>query len=353
MFKIRNIDSFKPGEFEKVGILKGKRWYFNSEKGKKCLFKPKRRLFKNEVSKKELPQIGKIFCANHYGEFVGSWLANRADIQVCKVELAHLSKYYENRHKEKNYGTPEEKDGCISYSKLEKDDTLEAGMITINRFKDRYEEIFKRITKDDIGNINDNIELILAAAIARVVDFYKITGNCGEEYIQRKVKQVRKKIIEMVVFDCLYGNNDRHDENWSIHIKTSGDIDLYPLYDNEKVLGLYENYKFIKSALENGDIEHLEEEKFCSRMKVPGELKKNSTYKEMLEYLMSRYSNETREILEKHLNKNTVEDVRNCLKNCEGLPIEYVDFGTQMYKYRSIYAKRLIEHDKNKEDRII
>ena len=27
MYKFRNIDSFKPGAFERIGMLKGKRWY--------------------------------------------------------------------------------------------------------------------------------------------------------------------------------------------------------------------------------------------------------------------------------------------------------------------------------------
>ena len=89
MFEFRNIDGFKPYKFEKVGELKGKRWYIDSKKRKKGLFKPKRPEFKDH----------KVFCANHYGEFVGSVLASETGIPACKAELAHLSKYYANIHK--------------------------------------------------------------------------------------------------------------------------------------------------------------------------------------------------------------------------------------------------------------
>ena len=341
MFEFRNIDGFKPYKFEKVGELKGKRWYIDSEERKMGLFKPKRPEFKDQ----------KVFCANHYGEFVGSVLASETGIPACKAELAHLSKYYANIHKERNHGTPEEKDGCIIYSQLEREDTLEAGKIAIESFKEKYRESYDEIIKDDKhkGNVNDNVELVLASSISRVADFYRMKGNCSEEFIQAKMQQTKKRIIEMIVYDCLYGNYDRHDENWSMHLKASRDIDVYPLYDNERVLGLYENQNFIEDTLKNEEVEKKAEENFFSRMHVPGETKKNSTYKEMLEYLMNTYPQETREMLQKQLSRHTAESIRKLLEECEGLPSVYVDFGTQMYTYRNAFAKELLERNKNFE----
>ena len=174
-----------------------------------------------------------------------------------------------------------------------------------------------------------------------------MSGIHSEEFIQAKMQQLRKRMIEMIVYDCLYGNYDRHDENWSMHLQASGDIDLYPLYDNEKVLGLYENQNFIQDTLRDEEVEKKAEEKFFSRMHVPGEDKKNSTYKEMLEYLMNTYPQETREMLQKQLSRHTAESIRKRLEECDGLPSVYVDFGTQMYTYRNAFAKELLERNKN------
>ena len=341
MFKFRNIDKFIPFRFEKVGMLKGKRWYIDSEEDQMGLFKPKRYEFKDR----------KVFCANHYGEFIGSVLAREADMQACKAELAHLGRYYSNIHKERNHATPEEKDGCIIYSQLEKGDTLEPGVLTIERFRDIHKERYEEIIKDErhINERHDSVELVLASGISRVEDFYRTDGRYSEEFIQAKMQQTKKRIIEMIVYDCLYGNYDRHDENWSMHLKASGDIDLYPLYDNEKVLGLYENQNFIEDTLRNEEVEKKAEEMFFSRMHVPGETKKNSTYKEMLKYLMNTYPQETREMLQKQLSRHTAESIRKRLEECDGLPSVYVDFGTQMYTYRNAFAKELLERNKNFE----
>lgn len=341
MFEFKNIDRFIPYKFEKVGMLKGKRWYIDSKENRMGLFKPKRYEFKDR----------KVFCANHYGEFIGSVLAKETGVQACKAELAHLGQYYSNIHKERNHATPEEKDGCIIYTELDKKDALEAGVLTIEKFKDKHKESFERIIKDErnVRDINDNVELVLASSIARVEDFYRKSGKYTEEFIQEKIEQTRKRIIEMIIFDCLYGNYDRHDENWSMHVKASGDIDVYPLYDNEKVLGLYENQNFIEDILEKEDMEQIIEETFFSRMRVPGETKENSTYKDMLEYLMNTYPQETMEILAKQLSKNTTQSIRKHLEECEGLPSAYIEFGTQMYAYRNIFAKEVLEHIKNFE----
>ncbi len=341
MFEFRNIDGFIPYKFEKVGELKGKRWYIDSKERKTGLFKPKRPEFKDH----------KVFCANHYGEFVGSVLARETDIPACKAELAHLSKYYANIHKERNHATPEEKDGCIIYSQLEKGDTLEPGILTIEKFRYMHKESYDEIIKDDKhkGDANDNVELVFASIISRVEDCYRKKEIYSEEFIQAKIQQTRKRIIEMIVYDCLYGNYDRHDENWSMHIKGNENIDLYPLYDNERVLGLYENQSFIEDTLRNQEVEKKTDENFFSRMHVPGETKKNSTYKEMLEYLMNTYPQETREILQKQLSRHTAESIRKLLEECEGLPSVYVDFATQMYTYRNAFAKGVLQNIKNFE----
>lgn len=335
MFNFRNIDSFIPGKFESIGMLKGKRWYLNQETGKIGLFKPKRFEFGDR----------KVFCANHYGEFVAHKIAENANINSCPVELAHLSKYYANIHKERNNGTPEEKDGCITYNLLDEESNLEPGQIVINSFELKNKKEFDRLTKQDIKRTEkyDNLEVILEAISARTKEYYLCQkNNFSVAYINEKIKENKKRMIEMMVYDCLFGNNDRHDENWSMEKKIDGsDISIYPLYDNERILGLYENQYKIEHSLKTNSVENFSEENLFSRMKVPGETKSHSTYKDVLTYLVEHYELETREVLNRLFEKNTPQKINSILDECERLPECYKEFGSQMYQTRYNFAKNL------------
>ena len=363
MFVFRNIDSFQPKKFERVGMLKGKRWYLKDSKYNKPelgLFKPKRYEFKDK----------KVFCANHYGEFIGYLLAHNSSTPACPVELAKLTKYYENIFKERNGGTPEEKKGCISYSLLTPDESLEAGNVVIDIFRCREKEKFDKITKNEksFSYDEDNLELFLASVESRTQTFYedyykryknqlppihqKFGENISEEYIKNKIDENRKLALQTIVYDCLYGNNDRHIENWSMVTKykfNRADMELYPLYDNERVLGLYENQHVIENALKNNDVENISDKILYSRMKVPMETKRTSTYKDVLQYLMEHYPEEVSPILKLHLEKNTPAKINEFLTSCEGLPSCYVDFGNIMYRGRYDFATKLLERTKTKQ----
>ena len=354
MFDFRNIDKFIPGKFERMGMLKGKRWYTNTEDDKEIysvgLFKPQRKEFGNK----------RIFCANHYGELVGYLLGLNAGVDICKAELAHLSQYHENIHKVRNGARAEEKYGCVTYSKLGHNQELEHGRLVVDIFASDDYEKFQKLTLDDKEvDKSDNIEVVLASIEHRIRKFYK-DSDCSDEMIEEKVQKNRHKAIEMMVYDCLYGNNDRHDENWAMVRNRAGtEIELYSLYDNERVLGLYENQEFIKDTLgintphreftpsEIKDrVEKASEECLFSRMRVPGETKKRPSYKSVLEYLIKNYREDTLEILEKHLKKNTPQMIQMFVASCEGLPEPYIEFQKIMYESRYNFAKELYEKNK-------
>lgn len=348
MFKFRNIDSYTPGRFERMGMLKGKRWYTGfqnvDEESKELslvLFKPKRKEHGDK----------KVFCANHYGELVGYLLALGSRTPACKVELAHLSSYYENIHKERNNGTPESRDGCISYCQLERGQFLHHGKLVV----DDYVRTHPSPEYEYKKNYENNIELTIAAIEESTRNFYKKSSiKRSEEYIEAKVQENRKAALNMIVYDCLYGNNDRHDENWAMVKDLEGrDIGLYYLYDNERVLGLYENIRTVGSALENDAVEQDSEKTLFSRMIVPGQKETSSSYKDVLNYLITNYD-ETRELVEKHLKGNPPIKVRMYLENCEGLPHEYVAYGAKMYESRYNFAQNLLlqKGTKNSEDRL-
>ena len=340
MFKFKNIDSFTPGRFERMGMLKGKRWYTglqeideNNREYALVLFKPKRKEHGDK----------KVFCANHYGEFIGYLLSLGSRTPACKVELAHLSEYYENIHKERNNGTPEEKDGCISYSHQEKGQILHHGKLVIDEYlreNSSSEFEFKKYYENDI-------DICIAAIEEETRRYYqKSSFKRSEDYIEEKVKENRKAALNMIVYDCLYGNNDRHDENWAMVKDLDGlDISLYPLYDNERVLGLYENIRTIESSLEKNTVEQDSEKTLFSRMTVPEQNATSSSYKDVLTHILSKYS-EVGEILETHLKGNPPMKVKMYLESCENLPKQYVAYGMKMYESRYNFAKNLVRESK-------
>lgn len=339
MYKFKNIDDYIPERFEQMGMLKGKRWY--SKKPELGLFKPKRYEFGDR----------KIFCGNHYGEFVGYLLSLGPEIQACKAELAHLTKYYPNIHKERNHGTPIEKDGCITYNDLKENERLEHGGLVIEGFSmqypKEYEELILKEKSPNSKNNYDNIEIILAAIESRVRDFYRKNGT-SEEEIERLVQNEKRKMIKCIVYDCLYGNNDRHDENWAMRVDINGKyISLYPLYDNERVLGLYENQKVIEDALRKNTVESESENILFSRMRVPGESKNYSSYKDVLKYMLENYREETKAEIQANLSQNTPDRVSGYLEDCEGLPQCYKQFARRVYLSRREYAKNLIRTKKS------
>ena len=338
MFEFKNIDAYVPGRFERMGMLKGKRWYTGKLEDNKIvlvLFKPRRKEYGDK----------KVFSANHYGEVAGYLLALSSGTFACKAELAHLSQYYENIHKVRHGGTPEEKDGCITYSNLERGEILHHGKSVV----EDYIRDVQNPEYDIVRNYENKIDICIAAIEDATRKYYKKSPKeFSDEYIEEKVAENRKAALNMIVYDCLYGNNDRHDENWAMVKNIDGTgISLYPLYDNERVLGLYENIRTIENSVEMNSVEDDSERLLFSRMRVPKEEGCNSSYREVLRYLISTYS-ETEELIRAHLNGNSPQVVRSYLESLSGLPKVYIEYGTAMYESRYNFAKSLVlEHRKN------
>lgn len=68
--------------------------------------------------------------------------------------------------------------------------------------------------------------------------------------------------LKMLIFDCLIGNNDRHDENWGLLIdRTEKNLKLAPIYDNascltsgeteERVIQLLNNAQMLEKYINN------------------------------------------------------------------------------------------------------
>ena len=269
------------------------------------------------------------------------------------MELAHLSKYFSDKQKSK-FGKPEEKKGCITYK--EKNGQLKPGanIIEGEMINKENSVVFEQLLRGEKNvNVSDNLEVIF---LSIELFFRRVYANVmTSELIEEKIKLEKVKMIQMIVYDCLYGNNDRHDENWSfIYNKDNGfpDINLYPLYDNERVLGLYENQNTIEKALtlNERDFDDYTTAMLFSKMRVPGEKKKNSTYKDVLGYLLEKYPETTSSEIAINLWANSKEKVRRMSEECDGLPQCYVDFGSRLYETRYDYAKDILDQYMKKKD---
>ena len=333
MYSFKNIDDYTPGYFERVGTLRGKRWY--SKNDKNGLFKPRRFEFGDK----------KVFVANHYGEFMGYILSQAIGAEACPVELAHLSKFYVHFFKFKYNGTPIPRDGAISYKVAPKDASIIPGQVLISKYNKENElELFKR--NRNVEALNDEIPTVMSTIEAATRDFYSKKG-----YSPRRIKEkVDKNIADaarMICYDCSFGNNDRHDENWSM-VVTQDDIRVYPLYDNERVLGLCENLNTVRRLLSSPSaIETYNTYGLFSRMRLPGAQK--STYKEVILYMLQNYPEVTRETLETVHSNVKPEFVKHQLEEMDGLPQEYVDFSSTIYNQRYAFVEKALTRDRTEQ----
>ena len=99
--------------------------------------------------------------------------------------------------------------------------------------EDNYGVLIESFTKNDYELI-DAKELLKDVKNSQAHNIYFIRGLL----VSPSVKQGEwTKFIKMMIFDCLIGNSDRHDENWGVCFNF--DLDLFklaPIYDNASCL---------------------------------------------------------------------------------------------------------------------
>lgn len=100
--------------------------------------------------------------------------------------------------------------------------------------------------------------------------------------------------IEMMLFDFLIGNADRHQSNWALLMElvskdpVSIQVRQCPLYDNGSSLCCYEN----ESQVKNKDVRHFEalvDSRSRSIIRIDGSIKTKPRHKDVAQYLIGKY----------------------------------------------------------------
>lgn len=99
--------------------------------------------------------------------------------------------------------------------------------------------------------------------------------------------------LRMLIFDCLIGNNDRHDENWGLlYDKNVGKFKLAPIYDNASCLTSGETDERVLQLLTNDSML----EKYINNSRPPNLYKnfydsKHYKHYDLMQYLIEKYRN--------------------------------------------------------------
>ncbi|WP_405376541.1 hypothetical protein [Pseudobutyrivibrio sp.] len=110
--------------------------------------------------------------------------------------------------------------------------------------------------------------------------------------------EIRKFLIQMMMFDFLIGNSDRHQNNWAVLFRYDrgstvvGELDICPLYDNGSSLCCYESEASVEDYLKTRDLlkfNALVDSKSISLIRIDGNRKKKPTHRKVIEHLINKY----------------------------------------------------------------
>ena len=260
----------------------------------------------------------------YFGEVIGSRIAQATIGNACQAELAakQISPVGYCEH------------GVISYHHFAEGDKA----ITTHY-------IFSQYYTKEVQKQNDvpTIDTVLKALS------YMALHEYHRDYTEYEA--LKQQYIDMIMFDCKFGNYDRGLPNWMLYEdgKTS-EIKLYPLYDNEAVLG-FDHREITEDSEEI--IQDLKYQKTRYRI-AERENDIPDIAGKVIQFLLVKYPKEAYKSLEK-VKRFSVEDLKNLLEEFPDMTEE-----RKRYTLKMMIASDLLlaqyqekaewEIRKNKED---
>ena len=250
----------------------------------------------------------------HFGEMTAYQVAKKIGIPCCKVEL--FSKPYPRKpHLSET--------GCISHFEQSSNDTLFPA-----------DNITHRYVKQE--GMQDNYMLDINTIFDAVYELFRKNQRPISEFLMFK-----KDFILMTVFDLRFGNFDRGLNNWFIRQnKKTGKMELYPMFDNEAILGFTDD---VLNDMSYASIAEFNNERM-SKVTTPEDRKKRryTDFREMYKYLLKKYPLEIR-FANRMFEKFKESDLIEILDNMPGISEERKKFARRNYAYRSMTLDRIRE----------
>lgn len=193
-----------------------------------------------------------ISTTENYSEKIASDLAKLIEIPCADVVI----------------GTYNGRNGCMSLQINKEEEYLIEGINPISRFFPQFDanELIDPSTKKKYS-----LEMIL---------------KCTFGYA------IKRQIIEMMVFDYLIGNSDRHQSNWALlgdrkGAKKAGSKRFCPLYDNGSSLCFNKSEEEIEQILgkDKGRFRAAVDTKSKSLIRISANDYSRPTHKEMVQYI--------------------------------------------------------------------
>ena len=264
--KIHKFDSWYPYDGFAEGSGRSEKIWLESPSGKIGLFK----------FPKSGQEVGTC-TSEHVSEHLAYNLGRILGVPIATVDI----------------GTYEGRIGCMSYQINENHEELIEAALFITEHHSQY-------------NMED------------MIDYETGKYYCLEHVFEiASTKEMRYRVIQMMVFDFLIGNSDRHQNNWAIIRKYSTrkheifPLRISPLYDNGSSLCCYVNENIVSECLgkDKNRFRALVDSKSRSMIRIDGYKKNRPTHMEMVKYLFENYPETSiifREFLDK-LNHDTVD----------------------------------------------
>ena len=263
----------------------------------------------------------------YFGEVVGSRIAEATIGNACRARLA-------KKHRD---CTPYWDNGVISYYYLAEGDKIFSIYYLLGQY---YEK--------EYGN-NYSLYPILPSmdTVIKALS-YSMTSVFHRPFAELDV--LKQQYIDMIMFDCKLGNYDRTLENWMIYQDAlTQRISMYPLFDNEAVLGfdepIFEGEDTLKEIIQ-----------YCHKQKTRYIVTESKdlhqfTAGEVVKFLLQKYPKEARISLNK-VRQFSLSDLTSLLEEFPDMSEERKNFTKKMFVARSLLLNRYeqeVNREKNKE----
>lgn len=259
--------------------------------------------------------------ANHYAEYIAYLILMQLGKIACKVDLGEID--IKNKYSNRIVSV----EGVLSYYELAPEENFKTLKEIVESYKREHPRKYREMTtrgKTDSEKNYVNIEIILKT----LEEFYTQNGQ------GHKIPQMRKQFFDMCMFDLMFANRDRHDENFGVKVnQLTNEIDFYPLFDNEQILGMQENKEdIIKYLSSEKAYEKFKKENLTSYIGIPGQIQK-TTPSAFLTYLLENYYDETMDSLN-DIGRYTYQNLEEVLEVCPGLSEEHKAFAKKIFLER-------------------